>query len=148
LTDELFSLSRARCCCDETQLDEVLKLIYEVDDIRTHHDPIEGLKGQIIEQGYATEDDLKKIDNEIKAIEQSGLALAVRLGFSAMIKGVPGAAQSLCCSRLFSSFLVEYHCHLPFSAILYPHHLLLLSPLLLILLLLLPPHLLPLPHLR
>ena len=40
----------------------------EVDDIRTHHDPIEGLKGQIIEQGYATEDDLKKIDNEIKAI--------------------------------------------------------------------------------
>jgi len=40
----------------------------EVDDIRTHHDPIEGLKGQIIEQGYATEDDLKKIDTEIKAI--------------------------------------------------------------------------------
>jgi len=40
----------------------------EVDEIRTHHDPIEGLKGQIIEQGYATEDDLKKIDNEIKAI--------------------------------------------------------------------------------
>ncbi|MBA3067222.1 MAG: pyruvate dehydrogenase (acetyl-transferring) E1 component subunit alpha [Hyphomonas sp.] len=39
----------------------------EVDDIRTHHDPIEGLKGQIIEQGHATEDDLKKIDNEIKA---------------------------------------------------------------------------------
>jgi len=40
----------------------------EVDDIRSHHDPIEGLKGQIIEQGYATEDDLKKADNEIKAI--------------------------------------------------------------------------------
>jgi pyruvate dehydrogenase E1 component alpha subunit len=40
----------------------------EVDDIRTHHDPIDGLKGQIIEQGHATEDDLKKIDNEIKAI--------------------------------------------------------------------------------
>jgi len=40
----------------------------EVDDIRTHHDPIEGLKGQLIELGYATEDDLKKIDNEIKAI--------------------------------------------------------------------------------
>jgi pyruvate dehydrogenase E1 component alpha subunit len=40
----------------------------EVDDIRTHHDPIEGLKGQLIEQGHATEDDLKKIDNEIKAI--------------------------------------------------------------------------------
>ncbi len=40
----------------------------EVDDIRTHHDPIEGLKGQLIELGHATEDDLKKIDNEIKAI--------------------------------------------------------------------------------
>jgi pyruvate dehydrogenase E1 component alpha subunit len=40
----------------------------EVDDIRTHHDPIDGLKGQLIEQGHATEDDLKKIDNEIKAI--------------------------------------------------------------------------------
>jgi len=40
----------------------------EVDDIRTHHDPIEGLKGQILELGHATEDDLKKIDNEIKAI--------------------------------------------------------------------------------
>ena len=40
----------------------------EVDDIRTHHDPIEGLKGQLIEQGHASEDDLKRIDNEIKAI--------------------------------------------------------------------------------
>lgn len=40
----------------------------EVDDIRTHHDPIEGLKGQILDLGHATEDDLKKIDNEIKAI--------------------------------------------------------------------------------
>ena len=40
----------------------------EVDDIRTHHDPIDGLKGQIIEQGHAAEDDLRKIDNEIKAI--------------------------------------------------------------------------------
>lgn len=40
----------------------------EVDDIRTHHDPIEGLKGQILELGHATEEDLKRIDNEIKAI--------------------------------------------------------------------------------
>ena len=40
----------------------------EVDDIRSHHDPIEGLKGQILELGHATEDELKKIDNEIKAI--------------------------------------------------------------------------------
>ena len=40
----------------------------EVDDIRSHHDPIDGLKGQILELGHASEDDLKKIDNEIKAI--------------------------------------------------------------------------------
>jgi len=40
----------------------------EVDDIRSHHDPIDGLKGQILELGHATEDELKKIDNEIKAI--------------------------------------------------------------------------------
>lgn len=40
----------------------------EVDDIRSHNDPIDGLKGQIIEQGIATEDDLKAIDKEIRAI--------------------------------------------------------------------------------
>ena len=40
----------------------------EVEDVRTHHDPIDGLKGQILELGHATEDELKKIDNEIKAI--------------------------------------------------------------------------------
>ena len=40
----------------------------EVDDIRSHHDPIDGLKGQILELGHASEEELKKIDNEIKAI--------------------------------------------------------------------------------
>jgi pyruvate dehydrogenase E1 component alpha subunit len=40
----------------------------EVDDVRTHHDPIDGLKGQILEAGHADEAELKKIDNEIKAI--------------------------------------------------------------------------------
>ena len=40
----------------------------EVDDIRSHHDPIEGLKKQLIEAGEATEDDLKSIDKDIKAI--------------------------------------------------------------------------------
>ncbi|MGB3626675.1 MAG: thiamine pyrophosphate-dependent enzyme, partial [Henriciella sp.] len=39
----------------------------EVDDIRTHHDPIDGLKKQIIEAEVATEEELKEIDNEIKA---------------------------------------------------------------------------------
>ncbi|MEM8635273.1 MAG: pyruvate dehydrogenase (acetyl-transferring) E1 component subunit alpha [Pseudomonadota bacterium] len=40
----------------------------EVDDVRSHRDPIEGLKGQILEAGYADEDELKAIDKEIKAI--------------------------------------------------------------------------------
>lgn len=40
----------------------------EVDDIRSHHDPIEGLKKQLIDAGEATEDQLKDIDKEIKLI--------------------------------------------------------------------------------
>ena len=40
----------------------------EVDDIRSHNDPIDGLKGQIIEQGISSEDNLKAIDKEIRAI--------------------------------------------------------------------------------
>ncbi|GJL97044.1 MAG: pyruvate dehydrogenase E1 component subunit alpha [Hyphobacterium sp.] len=40
----------------------------EVDDIRSHHDPIEGAKEKILKAKYATEDDLKKIDKEVKAI--------------------------------------------------------------------------------
>ncbi len=40
----------------------------EVDDIRTHHDPIDGLKNQMLEWGMATEDDFKRIDTEIKDI--------------------------------------------------------------------------------
>lgn len=40
----------------------------EVDDVRSHHDPIDGLKAQIIEQGIATESELKAIDKELRAI--------------------------------------------------------------------------------
>ena len=40
----------------------------EVDDIRSHKDPIEGAKKQILEAKYATEDELKAIDKEVKAI--------------------------------------------------------------------------------
>jgi pyruvate dehydrogenase E1 component alpha subunit len=40
----------------------------EVDDVRTHHDPIDGLKKHILDAGHADEAELKKIDNEIKAI--------------------------------------------------------------------------------
>ncbi|MEL7447240.1 MAG: pyruvate dehydrogenase (acetyl-transferring) E1 component subunit alpha [Pseudomonadota bacterium] len=43
----------------------------EVDDIRSHHDPIEGLKGMIVEAGHASEEELKAIDKEIKAIVQA-----------------------------------------------------------------------------
>ena len=39
----------------------------EVDDIRTHHDPIDGLKKTILEAEVATEDELKELDKEIKA---------------------------------------------------------------------------------
>ena len=39
----------------------------EVDDIRSHRDPIEGLKGQILEAEHATEAELKEIDKDIKA---------------------------------------------------------------------------------
>lgn len=39
----------------------------EVDDVRSHRDPIEGLKRQIIESGHADEAELKAIDKKIKA---------------------------------------------------------------------------------
>ncbi|MEM9667699.1 MAG: pyruvate dehydrogenase (acetyl-transferring) E1 component subunit alpha [Pseudomonadota bacterium] len=40
----------------------------EVDDVRSHRDPIDGLKSQIIEAGHATEDELKAIDKDIRAV--------------------------------------------------------------------------------
>ena len=40
----------------------------EVDDIRTHHDPIDGLKARLLKEELATEDDLKALDKEIKDI--------------------------------------------------------------------------------
>ncbi|WP_300378849.1 pyruvate dehydrogenase (acetyl-transferring) E1 component subunit alpha [Henriciella sp.] len=40
----------------------------EVDDIRTHHDPIDTLKAKIMEAEIADEDELKKIDKEIKEL--------------------------------------------------------------------------------
>ncbi|MEM7767787.1 MAG: pyruvate dehydrogenase (acetyl-transferring) E1 component subunit alpha, partial [Pseudomonadota bacterium] len=39
----------------------------EVDDIRTHRDPIDGLKGRLVEADYASEDQLKAMDKEIRA---------------------------------------------------------------------------------
>ncbi len=40
----------------------------EVDDIRSHRDPIEGLKKKLISEKHATEDDLKAIDKDVRAI--------------------------------------------------------------------------------
>ena len=49
----------------------------EVDDIRSHKDPIEGLKGQMIEAELATEDELKELDREIKAIVKDAADFAL-----------------------------------------------------------------------
>ena len=40
----------------------------EVDDIRSHHDPIDLVKKRLIEGNHVTEDDLKAIDKDVKAI--------------------------------------------------------------------------------
>ena len=50
----------------------------EVDDIRSHNDPIDGLRGEILDQKLATEDGLKEIEKEIRAIvkEAADFALA------------------------------------------------------------------------
>ena len=42
----------------------------EVDDVRSHRDPIEGLKKRLLDEGLTTEDELKKLDKEIKQISQ------------------------------------------------------------------------------
>ncbi|MCF6329067.1 MAG: pyruvate dehydrogenase (acetyl-transferring) E1 component subunit alpha [Henriciella sp.] len=49
----------------------------EVDDVRSHHDPIDGLKAQIVEQGIATEADLKTIDKELRAIVKDAADFAL-----------------------------------------------------------------------
>jgi pyruvate dehydrogenase E1 component alpha subunit len=40
----------------------------EVDKMRTEHDPIEQVRLRLIDKGYATEDDLKAIDKDVRAI--------------------------------------------------------------------------------
>src|SRR5215468_6456647 len=40
----------------------------EVDEVRTHHDPIEHVKHLLIDGGHANEDSLKAIDREVRAI--------------------------------------------------------------------------------
>jgi pyruvate dehydrogenase E1 component alpha subunit len=40
----------------------------EVEDYKSHHDPIEGLKTRLLNENFASEDSLKAVDKEIKAI--------------------------------------------------------------------------------
>jgi pyruvate dehydrogenase E1 component alpha subunit len=40
----------------------------EVDDIRSHHDPIDLIKKRLIDAGHATEDELKDLDKAVKKI--------------------------------------------------------------------------------
>ncbi|WP_339745235.1 pyruvate dehydrogenase (acetyl-transferring) E1 component subunit alpha [uncultured Maricaulis sp.] len=48
----------------------------EVDDIRSHHDPIDLIKKRLIEGGHATEDDLKALDKEVKVIVNAAAEFA------------------------------------------------------------------------
>src|SRR5262249_24069928 len=40
----------------------------EVDKVRTEHDPIEQVRSRLLKRGFASEDALKKIDGEVRAI--------------------------------------------------------------------------------
>ncbi|WP_300552337.1 pyruvate dehydrogenase (acetyl-transferring) E1 component subunit alpha [Maricaulis sp.] len=48
----------------------------EVDEMRTHHDPIDMVKAKIIDKGWSTEEDLKAIDKEVKAIVNASAEFA------------------------------------------------------------------------
>jgi pyruvate dehydrogenase E1 component alpha subunit len=38
----------------------------EVDKVRTHHDPIDMVRHRILDKNWATEDEIKKIDAEVR----------------------------------------------------------------------------------
>ena len=48
----------------------------EVDDIRSHHDPIDLIKKRLIEGKHATEDELKAFDKDVKAIVNAAAQFA------------------------------------------------------------------------
>ncbi|WP_417489308.1 pyruvate dehydrogenase (acetyl-transferring) E1 component subunit alpha [Maricaulis sp.] len=48
----------------------------EVDDIRSHHDPIDLIRKRLVEGGHASEDDLKAIDKEAKAVVNAAAEFA------------------------------------------------------------------------
>ena len=49
----------------------------EVDDIRTHHDPIDGLKGRLLEAELVSEEELKELDKEIKELVKASADFAL-----------------------------------------------------------------------
>lgn len=49
----------------------------EVDDVRSHRDPIEGLKAQIVDAGHADEAELKAMDKEVKSIVKAAADFAL-----------------------------------------------------------------------
>jgi len=48
----------------------------EVDDIRSHHDPIDLVKKRLIDAGHATEDELKELDKEVKKVVNAAAEFA------------------------------------------------------------------------
>jgi pyruvate dehydrogenase E1 component alpha subunit len=38
----------------------------EVNEVREHHDPIDKIRARILERKFATEDELKKIENDVR----------------------------------------------------------------------------------
>jgi pyruvate dehydrogenase E1 component alpha subunit len=40
----------------------------EVDKVRTEHDPIEQVRSRLLKKGFATEESLKKVDAEVRAV--------------------------------------------------------------------------------
>ena len=48
----------------------------EVDEMRTHHDPIDMVKAKIVDKGWSTEEELKAIDKEVKAIVSASAEFA------------------------------------------------------------------------
>jgi pyruvate dehydrogenase E1 component alpha subunit len=49
----------------------------EVDKVRTEHDPIEQVRSRLLKRGYATEDGLKKIDAEVRAVVNEASEFAI-----------------------------------------------------------------------
>jgi pyruvate dehydrogenase E1 component alpha subunit len=48
----------------------------EVDEVRSHHDPIDLIKERLIKAGHATEDELKAFDKEVKTIVKASAEFA------------------------------------------------------------------------